>query len=195
MQSDLKSMAHPIWAGFKSYPDFDYINVRQLRFFLGFGTWDFEFGRWISSDGSASDRFFTDHGKYAEFHSCGIVSGLASSPGHIVHAISIGEVLWAGDFPVMEIFAEVPPDIGNPLPGQRFIGVTRLDVIGYPRVPKIALRAPCVLGQARLIAFGSGLAGMCRNVVRKRPERFTTPFAVPALKLQEPVRGFRIAVQ
>lgn len=195
MKRNLKSSRHPSGAGDKSNSDLGNVRIGEFWLFLGPKPGDMQLGRWISGNHAAPNGLVAKEAEHCQLHFSCVVRCISGAPFDVVHAVPVLEFLRALDSALSQISAEVVPDKDNPAPGAGFAGIPALDVSRDPAVPEIPVRTPAVLLKAGLVTFCSGLAGMCRNLVPKRPERFTAPDAVSAAVLEVPEGAARITKQ
>lgn len=195
MQGNLKSSTHPAGSSDKPSPDLGNVGVGEFWLLFSPDFRDVEFGRWVASNHPLSNRLITYKTEYTQLHLRGVVKGKLGSPRHVIHAVTVLEFLRALDSALSQISVEIVPDKDNPAPGASFSGVAGLDVSRDPAVPEIPVRTPGMLLKAGLITFCSGLAGMCRNLVPKRPERFTAPDTADVPIAQIPKRAAWLPVQ
>lgn len=196
MNRNLKSKGHPLGATDKPISDLGNIGIGEFWLFFGADLGDAKFGRWIGGYHASPNGFVTNKAEHAQLQLRGIVDCIPCSPSHIIHAIPVLEFLRAVDSALSQITGDVVPGVGDPLPAGRVFGdVSGLEISGDPAAPEIPVRPPAVLLKARLVAFCSGLAGMCRKCMAKRPERFTAPLPVSGFELEHPEGGLGISVE
>lgn len=193
MQSNFKSMAHPVRLGLQSLPDGRNIGVREFRFLPAALPSDSEPANGIIGNDSAAHSLPAHDREDLEFEQCGIVRRSLRSPRHVIDAQAVRHILRSSNVVLGKVFQETVPSITR-APDCIGILVSPRQIFRYPRSPRIALRTALSFLKRILSAHGRSLSRLGSDTMTE-PSGLAAPLAGGILELQIPKGAVFVSVK